>query len=198
MEAWLHSSTLAACCCNYMHIAVEAYSTLVQSTADPWLQTSAHACSPVMHMSCHSWYSPPAPDVPIPADAVAATRARIEALKKDGPAPESPTTDAIPARTAPAPHPQKQPLGGAAVAAAAAERGPKKLSDVKVNANIAASLGGLQLAPAAKKQTATAAMGECSNVMVYRGVRCAWCGMPAAPLHSCSASGCGPSRLGWT
>ena len=115
---------------------------------------------------------------------MAATRARIEALKKDGPAPESPTADAIPARAAPTSYPQKQPLGGAASAAAAAERGPKKLSDVKVNANIAASLGALQLAPAAKKQTVPAATGVCSNVVVCMGGRHAWCGMPAAPLDS--------------
>ena len=130
-----------------------------------------------------------------PADAVAATRARIEALKKDGPAPESPTADAIPARVAPTPHPQKQPLGGAAAAAAAAERGPKKLSDVKVNANIAASLGALQLAPAAKKQTAMAATGVGRNVVVCMGVCHAGCGMPAAPCHGCGASGCSPCRL---
>ena len=129
---------------------------------------------------------------------MAATRARIEALKKDGPAPESPTADVIPARVAPTLHPQKQPLGGAAAAAAAAERGPKKLSDVKVNANIAASLGGLHLAPAAKKQTAMAGTGVCSNVVVCVGVCRASCVMPEAPFQSCGASGCSPCRLGWT
>lgn len=80
-----------------------------------------------------------------PDEAVQATKARIEALKKESAVPDSPSKDSIPAkppqaRTKPAPLPDT--------------KGPKKLSDVKVSANIAASLGNLKLASPASSPAA--------------------------------------------
>ncbi|KAL3163116.1 hypothetical protein ABBQ32_009530 [Trebouxia sp. C0010 RCD-2024] len=85
-------------------------------------------------------------------EAVQATKARIEALKKETPVPDSPSKDSIPAKplqTRPRPSPSVPDT-----------KAPKKLSDVKVNANIAASLGNIKLAsPAAPTSSGSAARG---------------------------------------
>lgn len=97
-------------------------------------------------------------------EAVQATKARIEALKKETPVPDSPSKDSIPAKplqTRPRPSPS-----------APDTKGPKKLSDVKVNASIAASLGNIKLAsPAAPASNGSAARGPAMGATT----------MPAAP-----------------
>ncbi|KAK9816519.1 hypothetical protein WJX72_001430 [[Myrmecia] bisecta] len=81
-------------------------------------------------------------------DPVEATRARIEALKKEGPLPESPrvSSDSIPAVS--------KPVVFRVQASAPGPAGPKRLSEVKVNPTIAASLG--KLAPPASSTAAAA------------------------------------------
>lgn len=110
-------------------------------------------------------------------DAVQATKARIEALKKEPTEPDSPSQDSIPAKP-----PQARPRPSPAVADS---KGPKKLSDVKVSANIAASLGNIKLSsPAASPSSGSAARGAAGGATAMPAVAAA---MPAsttaAPSH---------------
>ena len=106
-------------------------------------------------------------------DAVQATKARIEALKKESTVPESPSKDSIPAKP-----PQARPRPQVA---APESKGPKKLSDVKVNANIAASLGGLKLSsPAAGSGGSSAGRGAAAGATAVPAIQG---GATAAPSH---------------
>lgn len=110
-------------------------------------------------------------------DAVSATKARIEALRKETPMPDSPSKDSIPAKP-----PQARPRPSPAMPDS---KGPKKLSDVKVSANIAASLGNIKLSsPAASPSSGSAARGAASGATTMPATATA---MPAsttaAPSH---------------
>ena len=110
-------------------------------------------------------------------DAVQATKARIEALKKETPVPESPSKDSIPAKphhTRPRPSPSTPDT-----------KGPKKLSDVKVSANIAASLGNIKLSsPAAPASNSSAARSPAAGATAMPAAATAMSTTPtAAPSH---------------
>lgn len=111
-------------------------------------------------------------------DAVQATKARIEALKKETPVPESPSKDSIPAKP-----PQTRPR---ASPSAPDTKGPKKLSDVKVSANIAASLGNIKLSPSA---------APASNGSAARGPAAGATAMPAAATAMPTAPTAAPSHM---
>ncbi|KAL0041417.1 hypothetical protein WJX79_002521 [Trebouxia sp. C0005] len=111
-------------------------------------------------------------------DAVQATKARIEALKKETSVPESPSQDSIPAKP-----PQARPRPSPAVADS---KGPKKLSDVKVSANIAASLGNIKLAsPAASPSSGSAARSAAGGASA----------MPAAATPMPASTTAAPSHM---
>lgn len=91
--------------------------------------------------------------------------------------PDSPSKDSIPAKP-----PQARPRPLPAVPDS---KGPKKLSDVKVSANIAASLGNIKLSsPAASPSSGSAARGAASGATTMPATATA---MPAsttaAPSH---------------
>lgn len=104
-----------------------------------------------------------------------ATRARIEALRKDGPVPDSPSNrDSIPAKPQARSKPPALPEA----------KGPKKLSDVKVNANIAASLGNLKLSSPASSPAAGASSGGGAAARgAASGATAMPASTPAAPSH---------------
>lgn len=111
-------------------------------------------------------------------DAVQATKARIEALKKETSVPESPSQDSIPAKP-----PQARPRPSPAVTDS---KGPKKLSDVKVSANIAASLGNIKLAsPAASPSSGSAARSAAGGASA----------MPAAATPMPASTTAAPSHM---
>ncbi|DBA94846.1 hypothetical protein WJX77_004293 [Trebouxia sp. C0004] len=111
-------------------------------------------------------------------DAVQATKARIEALKKETSVPESPSQDSIPAKP-----PQARPRPSPAVADS---KGPKKLSDVKVSANIAASLGNIKLASsAASPSSGSAARSSAGGASA----------MPAAATPMPASTTAAPSHM---
>ena len=110
-------------------------------------------------------------------DAVQATKARIEALKKETPVPESPSKDSIPAKP-----PQARPRPSPS---APDTKGPKKLSDIKVSANIAASLGNIKLSsPAAPASNGSAARSPAAGATAMPAAATAMPTPPtAAPSH---------------
>jgi len=111
-------------------------------------------------------------------DAVQATKARIEALKKETSVPESPSQDSIPAKP-----PQARPRPSPAVADS---KGPRKLSDVKVSANIAASLGNIKLAsPAASPSSGSAGRSAAGGASA----------MPAAATPMPASTTAAPSHM---